>query len=463
MLLTNSSTRWFLGKLIKNISERKTEKMKLNLVFTTLVAVLALCMFQCNDKPDVSISFGNNTSVVFGRAVPETLNTQVYLLKDDDTISSTVTNKRNGSFVFKDLPFGIYTIKASCGDWFAEDIINVSESIENTYLNMCRGRGSLEHTNITPGEKITTALLVNDSILSINIRIKNATFLQPGLIIEPKRLSDGFLIDTSNSYDTRIVKFCIDSLFSVDTLKVTVLIKHSGNGSLSLKDSIILTYPIDSTGLDSVLTDKLVRQVGPDVYRYNESSSTSHWIVNHNPEKEILIGFVKPMNRQSVEKSITIQPPFAATFFWSNNILSIVPSNSLLPDTTYKVTIGTPAMTMDSIFFRCPFTISVRTLGGSFFYNYRPLKNALYTDPVLPFVFFSYYSIEPQLLRDAFSITPPVDSLRFEMSETGDVRVYHATLLPSTKYEIVIDSSLTSRKGTQLGEDLSIPFTTIAK
>lgn len=437
--------------------------MKLSIIFATTACILSLCIFQCNDKPDVNISLNDNTSVVWGTAIPETLSTHVYLLKNDDTISSTITNKSNGSFVFTDLSFGIYTIKGSCGDWFAETTLSVFDSRVGTYLHMYRGGGYLDYTNITPGEKITPALLKNDSTLPLNIRIKRAVYLESGLIIQPKRLFGNFTIDTSKGYDTRIVYFCIDSLFSVDTLKVTVMIKHSENGSLFLTDSIILTYPIDSTGLDSVLTDKLVRQIGSDVYRSNESGSTEHWIVNHNLEDEILIDFARPMNRQSVEKSITTQPPFAATFFWSNNILKIVPSNSLLPDTEYNITIGTKAMSKDSIFFRCPFTLTVRTSGESFFYDYWPLNNSMNIYPVLPFVFSSNYSIEPQLLRDAFSITPSVDSLRFEMSDPGIVRVYHATLLPSTKYQIVINSSLISLKGTLLGKDLSTSFTTIAK
>jgi hypothetical protein len=328
---------------------------------------------------------------------------------------------------------------------------------------MYRGRGYLNYINIEPDTKITTGYMTNDSTLSLEIRLNRTADQEPGFVIGPKRLSDDFAIDTSKGYYIRIVIFDIDSLFSVDTLKVAIVIKHSGNGSLFPSDSIILTYPIDSTGLDSVLTDKLVRQTGSGVFRNNGLIHVDHSIESHNLEEEILIDFFNPMDRQSVEKSITTQPQFAATFFWSDNILRIVPSNSLLPDTTYIITIGTKAMTMDSVFFRCPFRLTVKTSSESFFYNYWPLNSAMNIDPVLPFVFYSNYSIEPHLLRDAFSITPSVDSLTFEMTEPGIVKVYHAPLLPSTKYQIVIDSSLISLKGTLLGKDLNTSFTTIAK
>jgi hypothetical protein len=64
------------------------------------------------------------------------------------------------------------------------------------------------------------------------------------------------------------------------------------------------------------------------------------------------------------------------------------------------------------------------------------------------------------MLREAFSITPPVDSLVFSSPDEGVVEVSHATLLPDTTYTITIDTTLSSRKGTTSGEILVIRFRT---
>jgi hypothetical protein len=166
------------------------------------------------------------------------------------------------------------------------------------------------------------------------------------------------------------------------------------------------------------------------------------------------------MNKQSVENNITLQPHVPFTFFWSGDTLSIIPANSLQQDTTYTVTIGDETMTTDSVPFRCPFSFFVTTSSSTFFSDYWPLDSAKNINRVIPFTYKSPYTLEAAPLRDAFSIIPAVDSLEFTATQSGMVEVRHAALDPDTTYQITVNGSLMSRKGTLLGEDLIIIFST---
>jgi hypothetical protein len=227
------------------------------------------------------------------------------------------------------------------------------------------------------------------------------------------------------------------------------------SGSIT-QDSLSFDFHIDSTGLDSALTSDLVANV---IFN-NSFSSLRSTKTAFAIEGEIIVLFAHKMDNESVERSIMTAPSFSPNFFWQDNMLTIVPANSLVPQTNYTLTIGSGAQTSDSVKFRVPYAINFTTGSTDYFREYWPLDKEIGVARNVPFRFSFNYSVEPALLNAAFSITPLVDSLSFSTKKAGEILIGHAELLPDTTYKIVIDGSLSSSKGTVLGKDLQISFRT---
>jgi hypothetical protein len=297
--------------------------------------------------------------------------------------------------------------------------------------------------------------LTNDSLIAFRCVLYNQAYFDTtaaAVSVAPPSLAR--VADTvfSADRDSLRVLFPVDSLFSADQLSMTldISIRDSG-GSGWVADSICVDYPIDSAGLDSTLTRMLVCDVYPE--RYGRA----------NPEDSIVIEFARVMDRESVENRTSFDPDFSATWFWTDHEATIVPANALAAATDYVVTVGAGAVTRDSTVFRTAYTFGFETGDWDFFSSYWPLADAAGVPPNVPFRFSSPYSLEPVLLRQAFSIEPAVDSLGFSVGdEPGVVSVSYVDLSPGTGYVITIDSTVSSRKGMVLGERLEIPFTTAA-
>ncbi len=79
-------------------------------------------------------------------------------------------------------------------------------------------------------------------------------------------------------------------------------------------------------------------------------------------DQPILVSFSQPMNHQSVEQSIQIEPATQVTYSWQGNNLVIQPaSGELAPNTQYHVTVAADAKTVPGVKIGQPATVAVTT------------------------------------------------------------------------------------------------------
>ena len=80
-------------------------------------------------------------------------------------------------------------------------------------------------------------------------------------------------------------------------------------------------------------------------------------------DQPILVSFSQPMNHQSVEQSIQIEPATQVTYSWQGNNLVIQPaSGELAPNTQYHVTVAADAKTAPGVKIGQPATVAVTTV-----------------------------------------------------------------------------------------------------
>jgi hypothetical protein len=431
--------------------------------------VLATLLFlQCSKGPDIIITGNVSNAIIFGIIRPVTIKAQVNLLKGSDTIASVQTDGVNGNFEFSNISPGNYVIEATGKGRFTEQDIIINENSFRSDLFMSQGNSCIRLYNYGIDSIISPLSMNNNKSVSIIFTIKNdATPLEKPFIVYPDHLSDDYTLTEKYSESalqkTIVLSFKPDSLFLSDkTKKLAITYRYNlkYNSGLMKTDSAKFYWDIDTSGYDSASTLKFLKYI----YAGTNQLQIPDKKLNIYPEDAIIIAFNQTMNKGSVEKSLFFAPSFKKVFFWENDsICRIVPSNALQEGYNYTMTIDTATMTSDSQFLRCPIAINFHVYKTSFFVKYSPLDGATNVPLILPFTFESSFDIAPELLKAAFSIIPPVDSLEFVLTRPGLVSLNHAKLLPATSYNITIDSSLVSRKGSPLGEQFEFTFTTVSR
>ena len=213
----------------------------------------------------------------------------------------------------------------------------------------------------------------------------------------------------------------------------------------------------------------------------------------------VSILFTQPMDRESVEKAFSVDPPVEGIFSWGNytqapmyslfadarsgyelgatiTTFSKVSSVSYAfakkdsyPDKEYKVTIGTTAKDTAGNFLRFPFEFSFKTVQS------YSTQNGIITDPVhgdieVSPLDYSYSGITVTFPRrmnnssveSSTHITPPM-STTFLWPEENILRIYTGgPFLSDTTITVSINKSAKDKDGTELGQDFSFSFRTAA-
>lgn len=412
-------------------------------------AVIVVLLGHCAQDRDLVIDARGNTALVFGTVTPADLRPRVALVTAYDTLAVTTTDGE-GTYVFRDVAEGRYEIVASSGEWFAEKWIGVGFYLEEVSpLRLIKGGIILSAASFADGDTVTFTDLYRDSVLRVDVRFRSA-FVAEGtgrvLKIEPSYLAD--IVHTGTDGHDLEIEIPAGMVFRADSLALTIEATLAGSAQT---ESVRLVCPVDTAGFDSLTTARLIDDWQP-------RDGAEHV----GRESAIMVEFDRSMDQASVERGITLEPAAALNFFWSDEELTMVPANSLEPSTEYTVTIDTSVMTRDSVRFRVPIQSSFTTGDPSFFDEYWPLDGAKETPRNVPFDFSSRYTLDSALFVEAFSIEPEPDTLALEQVDESCIRVRHSELLADTTYTIVIDSSLSSRKGTLLGADKAIVFDTEA-
>lgn len=410
--------------------------------YALIAALILPGLLSCSDDADITITTSGTSGSVYTVIAPQDMPARLSIVaRSGDTLRTAHVPAGTGFHMFEDIPFGDYTMVAEHENWFGTAGLNVDRNWHHSFVNLNRFGRHL--STIYPRSVIDPHAMREDSVTAIfrtteGFRIDTAGStislsppLSPAnggrLVVDQREILVKCLADTLFRYDSLYISF---SVFSLESPYSPETITHS--------------WRVDSNGLNSIRTAMLIDD-------HLESISR---------EGPVVIDFNQPMNKESFEENLIIHPWFEPTYFWENNRVSIMPPNSLPPWSEYTFTIGTKTLTADSVPFRIPLSLSVQTRDRSFFRYHYPRTGAEGVPLQIDFVFNSYYDIDHDMLRRAFTIAPNVDSLRFYSEPSGTVNISHAGLAPATEYTITIDSSFTSRLGTPLGKELTIDFIT---
>lgn len=429
--------------------------------FLIHILILSIVTIQCSD-PDVVLTTDAMSGIVSGIVYPVNSKAQINLIKGSDTIAKTETNGTNGTFEFSDIPYGNYIIIANTNSLYKQMNIQVNRVLYRTDIVMNAGNQFVTLVDYDTTSTLSFETNNYKPYVCFYFQKTNAVASELPITIKPDNLSDDVIYtkDTLVSYNEKycILRINTDSLFCNNHQKKIsfwfryITLQHA------VKDSIEFSFTIDSTGYSKCYTSHLIQDITID----NKAITTGSTLFVNN-ESEIRINFNQQMNMQSVEKSIAISPACTVTCFWDDTFLRIVPSNRFKPDQIVTVTIDTSARTSTFSSFKIPYSFQFIPVQTNFFSYYLPVNGASDIPLLLPFRFESPYMIDPVLLKNAFHITPAVDSLQFISNSPNSISIQHAMLLPNTTYTMKLDSTLSSCKGTRSSIEYSISFTTAAK
>ncbi len=212
----------------------------------------------------------------------------------------------------------------------------------------------------------------------------------------------------------------------------------------------------------------------------------------------VSILFTKPMDRESVEKAFSVDPPVEGIFYWGNytqapvggmfadergynpnaTITTYSKVGSLTyafakkdsyPDKDYKVSIGTTAKDTAGNFLRFPLSFSFKTVQS------YSTQNGIITDPVhgdidISPLGYSYSGITVTFPRrmdkssvEFFThITPAMNTI-FLWPDENVLRIYTGgPFLSDTTITVSIDKSAKDKDGVAIGQDFSFSFRTAA-
>ena len=213
----------------------------------------------------------------------------------------------------------------------------------------------------------------------------------------------------------------------------------------------------------------------------------------------VSIMFTKPMDRESVEKAFTVNPPVEGIFYWGNyttqpmyglftdaasgyNLGATITTYSKVtsmsyafakkdsyPDKEYKVSIGTSAMDSAGNHLRFPFEFSFKTVQSYTTYN------GIMTDPVhgdidVSPLSYSYSGItitfprrmDKASVESSTHITPPMNTI-FLWPDENILRIYTGgPFLSDTTITVLIDKTAKGKDGVEIGQDFTFSFRTAA-
>ncbi|MBN1982374.1 MAG: hypothetical protein JW795_12650 [Chitinivibrionales bacterium] len=334
------------------------------------VVSFVLFFSRCINDSGAVIDIKYPSGTIYGCIYGATAQYRVILTLESDTIKTVIPNLTSGTFLFMDIPFGHYHIIVSDGKYFSireffhREIQTLIEPFElNFSNNLIRTISPRINDTIKPNNISSSEFTY---IIKMEFRSHVSFSQQPGSIrIVPNALQN--LLKVVQTPEAIALFLPVDTLFKnhSSTLHCSIDVNVMDTAGTVKKDTIVLTFPIDSTGFNACMNNRFIEKIWPG------------WGMSDFPlEDSIDIVFSHPMIHASVENSIRIAPHIAMNFFWDNNRVVCSPVNSLPPATQCTLTIGTDAMTCDSFHFRRPYTIIFMTETRSFFSDYWPLDSS---------------------------------------------------------------------------------------
>jgi uncharacterized protein YfaS (alpha-2-macroglobulin family) len=186
------------------------------------------------------------------------------------------------------------------------------------------------------------------------------------------------------------------------------------------------------------------------------------------PRTRLSLRFNTPMNRPSVGSALQIEPPLEAILQWADDdrTLTISPTQSLLPDTTYRLTLDTRA---HSRMFRspdAPLAFGFRTAPAPAVLALLPPDGAQsvatntpisirFSRPIVPTDSLRLPAQLPELQLD-----PPASGSALWLDPSTVLFRPNSPFRPGTRYQATLRAGLTDLGGGELGRDVAWSFST---
>lgn len=187
----------------------------------------------------------------------------------------------------------------------------------------------------------------------------------------------------------------------------------------------------------------------------------------------ITIRFSGLMDTASVEAALRLRPIFPHAVRWAGQVLEIMPTEPLRPDTPYRVEIGVEAFDVSGVALDEPIRVAFRTvapgLDPAVLVPADGADGVARTSPIA--VIFSG-AIDPETISgDLFQISPEVsgsvelldaDAEATERPDGGVILAFTPSgpLPPNTTFEVRLGGAIAGRDGGGLAEDVTWTFTT---
>jgi hypothetical protein len=186
------------------------------------------------------------------------------------------------------------------------------------------------------------------------------------------------------------------------------------------------------------------------------------------PRARVMLQFSTPMNRPSVERALRIEPPIDARLAWSDDsaTLTLSPTHSLRPDTTYRIVLGDGARSRMFRAFQRPITLSFRTAPAPAVLALLPPDGARDVAIDVPISIRFSRAIVPTA---TLALPRELPELRFDPPVAGSATWLDpatvlfrpdAPLRPGTRYQATLAAGLTDLGGGELGRDIVWSFST---
>ncbi len=181
----------------------------------------------------------------------------------------------------------------------------------------------------------------------------------------------------------------------------------------------------------------------------------------------ITITFSQPMDKESVEKALTITPQVKGTISWSKNTLVFRPEGGWARDTLYRVRLGVEAKSSAGLFLSRPLEFSFSSAGylevsavqpapGSTSVGVERSISVVFNRPIVPLTAIEEQKDLPQPLE----IEPAVKGKGYWLNTSVFIFKPDPALAPATTYTVTVKAGLKDTSGNALEKDYSWSFTT---
>lgn len=187
-----------------------------------------------------------------------------------------------------------------------------------------------------------------------------------------------------------------------------------------------------------------------------------------SPRARLALRFSEPMNPPSVERALRIEPPLRAALRWdaARTTLTISPTESLAPDTAYRVTVGgaasgrlfRPLAGDVAVSFHtapAPAVVAVFPADGATSVPLDALVSVRFSQPMVPAADLA----QPATLHE-LRFDPPIAGRTTWLDQRTVLFRPDAPLQPGTLYVATLEASLDDLSGGRLGREFAWTFRT---